>query len=164
MLVNLASYDRLKSGAEIGCGAVSLVLENRLYRSKKEIRFAECLKQHDLKFETNPNDIFGSPDVFFREIGVAVFFHGCFWHSHGCKIHSLNENWIEKLSSISINDSKVNRELCASGIVTVNVWECHWDRQEDIQIARIKGILELNRNYGMRSRKSSSSSSTCMVA
>ena len=115
-------------------------------------------------FETNPNDIFGTPDVFFREGGVAVFFHGCFWHSHGCKNRGLNEEWTERLSNIAANDAIVNSKLCKSGFITLNIWECRWDSQQDTQIARIKGLLDLNTNYGMRSRKSSSSSSTFIVA
>ena len=53
--------------------------------SKIENQFAQTLKKSGLKFERNCRDLPGTPDVVFREQKLAVFFHGCFWHSHHCQ-------------------------------------------------------------------------------
>lgn len=135
-----------------------------MYRSKKEINFAETLSSHDLKFETNPSDIIGTPDIFFRDSGVAVFFNGCFWHSHGCKQRSVNDEWTKRLTDIRANDAEVITKLSKVGVASLTVWECHWERQKHKQVDRIRDFVALNINHGIKSRKSFSNSVSGIVA
>jgi DNA mismatch endonuclease (patch repair protein) len=135
-----------------------------MYRSKKEIFFAEALSSQDLKFETNPSDVIGTPDIFFRDNGVAVFFNGCFWHSHGCKQHNVNDEWKKRLTDIRANDADVIEKLSEVGVVSLTVWECHWERQKLKQVDRIRDFVALTINYGIKSRKSFSNSVTGIVA
>lgn len=135
-----------------------------MYRSKKEITFAEVLSHHDLKFETNPSDIIGTPDIFLRNNGIAIFFNGCFWHSHGCKPRRVNDEWTKRLTDIKDNDAKVIKNLSKVGVISLTIWECHWQFQKMKQIDRIRDLVLLTINHGIKSRKSVSNSFTGIVA
>jgi len=135
-----------------------------MYRSRKEIIFAEVLSHHDLEFETNPSDIIGTPDIFFRECGVAIFFNGCFWHSHGCKQLRVNDEWTKRLTDIRDNDAMVIKKLSKVGVTSLTVWECNWECQKLKQIDRIRDMVALAINHGIKSRKSFSNSFTGIVA
>jgi len=69
----------------------------------------------------------GKPDFVFRAQKVAVFVDGCFWH--GCPRHGRIPKtrvafWSTKLTLNSARDSKVSRELRATGWTVLRVWEC----------------------------------------
>ena len=135
-----------------------------MYRSKKEIFFAEALSSQDLKFETNPRDVIGTPDIIFRDSGVAVFFNGCFWHSHGCKQRTVNDEWTKRLTDIRANDAEVIKKLSKVGVNSLTVWECQWECQKLKQVGRIRDFVALTINHGIKSRKSFSNSVTGIVA
>ena len=135
-----------------------------MYRSKKEIAFANICSQVVGNFETNPSDILGTPDLFFREMNVAIFFNGCFWHSHPCRARKVNEEWSCKLSRIKQNDKMVLQRLAHEGIATLTVWECLWEKSVEEQLERIYDYLYLAKNHGMRVRKNGSKSSVSIVA
>ena len=135
-----------------------------MYRSKKEIQFANALSEHFCNFDTNPKDIIGTPDVFFRKIDLAVFFNGCFWHSHHCHHRKLNEKWKLQLANIRTNDQLVLETLTQSGIAIVTIWECEWDHNEEAQIAKLYDYINLSENYGIKFLNKSVSSVSSIVA
>ena len=49
--------------------------------TKPERQLWSILAQQKIRgWEKNPNDIIGKPDVLFRNLGIAIFIDGCFWH------------------------------------------------------------------------------------
>ena len=70
--------------------------------SAAETKFANELEASGFTFERNCNDLPGTPDIVFREINLAVFFHGCFWHSHHCQKNTSSYEWSENLKKYLI--------------------------------------------------------------
>lgn len=113
--------------------------------SKIENQFAQTLKKSGLKFERNSRDLPGTPDVVFREQKLAVFFHGCFWHSHHCQKEPKSEEWRENLREIKDNDNKRLNDLASAGFQTLIVWECEWNADSERIINLIADRLYLAR-------------------
>jgi DNA mismatch endonuclease (patch repair protein) len=60
---------------------------------------------------------------------VAIFVHGCFWHSHDCA-RGRNQPktrigfWRPKLAENRLRDARTTAKLHALGWFVVVVWEC----------------------------------------
>ena len=113
--------------------------------SKIENQFAQTLKKSGLKFERNCRDLPRTPDVVFREQKLAVFFHGCFWHSHHCQKEPKSEEWRENLREIKDNDNKRLNDLASARFQTLIVWECEWNADSERIINLIADRLYLAR-------------------
>jgi DNA mismatch endonuclease (patch repair protein) len=72
-------------------------------------------------------DIPGRPDFYFPAARLAVFVDGCFWH--GCRRCRRNmpatraEFWAAKISANRLRDRRVKRQLAASGVRALRIWE-----------------------------------------
>jgi DNA mismatch endonuclease (patch repair protein) len=65
----------------------------------------------------------------FKRAKLAIFVHGCFWHSHkGCrrarKPSTKLDYWLPKLSRNADRDAAVTAALEGIGWRTLTVWEC----------------------------------------
>ena len=134
-----------------------------MYRSKKEIIFANEISKHFGLFETNPKRVFGTPDLYFKECKLAVFFNGCFWHSHHCQTKQLSDVWTEKLSKIADNDRHVIQQLAKEDVASLTIWECHWDQNPQREMGRLFDYQNLLLNYIIRLRNKASKSSSAIV-
>ena len=66
------------------------------------------------------------PDFVFRQVRLALFVDGCFWH--GCPQHATKPKnnrafWRRKLSSNKKRDQLVNRALRKAGWRVLRIWE-----------------------------------------
>ena len=111
--------------------------------SKAERAFVLHLQALGFEFETNAKDLPGSPDVVFREKQFAIFFNGCFWHSHHCQSKPKTDEWRQNLEDIRKNDKKVLMDLNSGGYQTLIVWECEWNANKSAVIELIKNRLAL---------------------
>lgn len=80
-----------------------------------------------------PREISGQPDFYFVKARLAVFVDGCFWH--GCPrcghIPKTNGKfWRAKIRRNRARDHMITRQLRASGLSVVRIWE--HDLQKDI--------------------------------
>ena len=67
-----------------------------------------------------------TPDFVFREMRLALFVDGCFWH--GCPKHGTNPKgnaafWAKKFAANKARDARVNRALRRAGWRVLRVWE-----------------------------------------
>ena len=74
-------------------------------------------------------DLPGSPDLVYPRINLALFVHGCFWHSHtGCSravVPATNkEFWKAKFGRNTARDKRVADELRLVGWRVEVIWEC----------------------------------------
>lgn len=93
----------------------------------------------------NVNRLPGSPDLVSFPRKLAVFVHGCFWHSHPrCTFASVPRSntqfWKAKLNANVLRDRRKSRELRELGYRVVVVWECQTRRGDLGQ--RISRLLE----------------------
>jgi DNA mismatch endonuclease (patch repair protein) len=67
------------------------------------------------------------PDFVFKEVRLALFVDGCFWH--GCPRHATKPKtnrafWKKKLAGNIARDLRVNRALRRAGWRVIRIWEC----------------------------------------
>lgn len=95
--------------------------------TKIETILSDELTRRGLIFETNAGDVFGRPDIVFRDEKLAIFCDGEFWHGfdweHAKKEIKTNRDfWIEKIEKNMDRDTKVNEELAARGWSVLRFW------------------------------------------
>jgi DNA mismatch endonuclease (patch repair protein) len=94
-----------------------------------ELRVRQIAHRLGLRFRLHRRDLPGSPDLIFPKHSVAIFVHGCFWHSHpGCKRASIpksrEEFWRNKLQRNVQRDQAAISALEKKGWRVVVIWEC----------------------------------------
>jgi DNA mismatch endonuclease (patch repair protein) len=81
------------------------------------------------------------PDFVFRQVRLALFVDGCFWHGcpkHGTKPKGNAAFWRKKFAANRARDRRVNRALRRAGWRVVRIWE-HELRQGGILLrARLR--------------------------
>jgi DNA mismatch endonuclease, patch repair protein len=97
--------------------------------SRPEILVRKLLFGAGYRFRLHRRDLPGTPDIVLPGRKIAIFVHGCFWHSHeGCKYFKIpgtrREFWIEKLQSNVDRDHRAVDKLSAMGWRVLFVWEC----------------------------------------
>lgn len=91
----------------------------------------------------------GKPDIVLKKHKVAIFVHGCFWHSHsGCQKSKLpttrKDFWANKITANALRDKKNISALTSSGWRIAIVWECSLKNrisQEDTLYSLTKWIV-----------------------
>ena len=73
-----------------------------------------------------------------------MFFHGCFWHDHGCKNSISNPVTASQRAGRAITDREQQLALLNAGIKYVIVWECEYDEDPEAQIAKVIDRLHLS--------------------
>lgn len=86
---------------------------------------AAGLKAHKIDWDSHAGDLPGRPDFVFRDVQVAVFVDGDFWH--GWRFpqwkDKLSEKWEAKIEATRKRDARNHRRLRRMGWVVVRVWE-----------------------------------------
>jgi DNA mismatch endonuclease, patch repair protein len=87
------------------------------------------------------------PDFVFRQVRLALFVDGCFWH--GCPRHATKPAnnrafWKKKLAGNKTRDRAVNRSLRRAGWRVLRIWECELRFPESC-VRRILKKLKVDR-------------------
>ena len=90
------------------------------------------------RFRLHRKDLPGKPDIVIPKHLVAVFVHGCFWHSHRCRFGKVKpstraEFWANKRNATVERDLKKAKALVDLGWKVTVIWEC--------EVADSKNIL-----------------------
>lgn len=109
----------------------------RAGKTKPELHVRKRLHWLGYRYRTSKRDLAGKPDLAFTRKRVAIFVHGCFWHSHqdpDCPIarrpRSNTVYWDSKLSRNRERDRENMRRLKADGWQVVVFWECRLSDDE----------------------------------
>jgi len=84
------------------------------------------------------------PDFLFRNLRIALFVDGCFWH--GCPQHATWPKtraafWRNKIESNRARDRRVNRELRSRGWRVIRIWEHELTRRNEPRLlARLRRL------------------------
>ena len=81
------------------------------------------------RFRLHRSDLPGTPDIAMPSRKIAIFVHGCFWHTHqGCKYaktpSTRTEFWTAKLQGNVDRDRRAVDKLAEMGWRVLSVWEC----------------------------------------
>ncbi|MCZ8096621.1 MAG: very short patch repair endonuclease [Burkholderiales bacterium] len=93
--------------------------------TKPEVAIGEALRQAGLDFETHAGDLPGRPDFVFREVRVAVFVDGDFWHGYRFQVWrlKLSEKWEKKIATTIRRDRANRKALREAGWRVLRFWE-----------------------------------------
>jgi DNA mismatch endonuclease (patch repair protein) len=93
-----------------------------------EVAVRKLLHALGYRFRLHRKDLPGTPDIVLPRLRKAIFVHGCFWHSHGCKIgqppKSRGEFWSPKLARTRQRDDESARALRGLGWNVLTLWQC----------------------------------------
>lgn len=97
--------------------------------SRPEMLVRRLLHSEGFRFRLHRKDLPGTPDIVLPKFKIAIFVHGCFWHSHpGCNFAKLpatrSEFWAKKLSANVARDKATVEKLNAIGWRVLCIWEC----------------------------------------
>jgi DNA mismatch endonuclease (patch repair protein) len=109
-----------------------------------ELILRRALWASGLRYRLHASSLPGRPDIVFAKHRLAIFVHGCFWHSHGCarsiKRPKANADyWARKLNRNIERDRQAQASLSALGWRSFVVWEC-----EDVgaAVVAIRHLIE----------------------
>jgi len=120
--------------------------------TRPERMLQSALRALDLSFALNARDLPGTPDIVFREVRVAIFVHGCFWHRHaGCRRATMPrsniEYWRAKFAANVERDRRKLAELERLGWRAVVFWQCEIEEDATCAAQRVRALL---RRVGVR--------------
>ena len=99
------------------------------------------------RYRLHVRELPGKPDLFFPSRRVAIFVHGCFWHSHGCKKgqppKSKLDYWGPKLKANRLRDERQKQQLEALGWRVLTIWQCE-TKDEHSLLQRLMNFLGNN--------------------
>jgi DNA mismatch endonuclease Vsr len=95
--------------------------------TEPEERLAVALKASGLNFCRNDARIFGTPDLAFRRVRLAVFVDGDFWHGRawfqdGTAPATNADSWVGKFERNRLHDRQVDQTLRRGGWSVLRLW------------------------------------------
>lgn len=110
-----------------------------------ELALAKLLRRHRITGWRRNQPVFGKPDFIFKQVRLALFVDGCFWHGcpkHATKPKNNHSFWRHKLSANKKRDEIVTRTLRRAGLRVLRVWEHELARKNQARlVARILRAL-----------------------
>lgn len=96
--------------------------------TKPEMTLRRLVHGLGYRYRLHRANLPGKPDLVFPARRKVIFVHGCFWHSHGCKLShcpkSNLEYWGPKLERNKARDEESRAALEGAGWGVLVVWEC----------------------------------------
>ena len=104
-----------------------------------ELALAKLLRRHGITGWRRNQPVFGKPDFVFRQVRLALFVDGCFWH--GCPKHATKPAnnrafWRRKLSSNKTRDRLVTRTLRKTGWRVLRIWEHELAKKNETRLVK----------------------------
>jgi DNA mismatch endonuclease (patch repair protein) len=109
-----------------------------------ELALARRLEAKGLAWEGHARDLPGRPDFVFRDVRVAVFVDGDFWHGwrFAAWRHKLTPAWEAKIAATRKRDQRARRALRHQGWVVIRIWEHQLKADPAKCVRRIRQRLE----------------------
>jgi DNA mismatch endonuclease (patch repair protein) len=145
--IRAASYIRDGRAPVPRKALTSLIMSRiRAKHTKPELALRAALRKNGYSnYRLHAKNIPGRPDICFPEKRVAIFVHGCFWHSCPYCKPSLPKThrsfWTEKFRRNKIRDRAKSRLLRLAGWKVIAVWECRLRSSPEKSLARIVRML-----------------------
>jgi DNA mismatch endonuclease (patch repair protein) len=106
--------------------------------TKPEMRVRSLLHSLGYRYRLHRKDLPGKPDIVLPKHRLAIFVHGCFWHSHECRWGGVipktrPDFWREKRRGTTERDARNIRALEAAGWRVLVIWECQSRSAEELR-------------------------------
>jgi len=111
---------------------------------RPELEVRSLVHRLGFRFGLHRDDLPGRPDLVFGSRRKVIFVHGCFWHSHKCRMaHTPKSNlnyWLPKLARNKQRDKRNIVALEALGWRSLVIWECETSEERDLK-KRVRAFL-----------------------
>jgi DNA mismatch endonuclease (patch repair protein) len=122
--------------------------------TQPELTLRRALWAAGLRYEKNPTDLAGKPDLVFRGRKVAVFCDGDFWHGRNwdrrkAKL-SVGNNaayWVAKIERNMQRDLQHTARLVDMGWRVIRIWEGDIELDLAACVARVRGAVEVEQTW-----------------
>jgi DNA mismatch endonuclease (patch repair protein) len=99
----------------------------RSTNTKDEVRLAKALWHLGYRYRKNNRKVFGTPDLTFKKLKIAIFvdsefFHGKDWETRKNRFKSNQEFWQKKIERNIQRDIEVNNYLMEQGWTVTRFW------------------------------------------
>ena len=119
----------------------------RSSNTKAEILLAKALFCKGYRYRKNNKSVFGTPDLTFKKIKLAIFVDGEFWHGKDWEnrknnIEANKEYWIKKIESNIKRDIKVNDILLSQNWTVLRFWAKDIEKKLDYCVSKIENVIK----------------------
>jgi len=113
--------------------------------TRPEVSVRCLLHSMGYRFRLHKANLPGRPDIVLPKYRIAIFVHGCFWHSHDCRFGKVTpatrpEFGAAKRSATVDRDAKKHAELEALGWRIITIWECDTRSVEHMRLQLISSL------------------------
>jgi DNA mismatch endonuclease, patch repair protein len=104
-----------------------------------ELALAKLFRRSKITGWRRNQKIFGKPDFTFRQVRLALFVDGCFWH--GCPKHATQPKgnrtfWKNKFARNKARDVLVTRALRRANWRVLRIWEHELAKKNEARLLR----------------------------
>jgi DNA mismatch endonuclease (patch repair protein) len=122
----------------------------RSTNTKDEVRLAKALWHLGYRYRKNNRKVFGTPDLTFKKLEIAIFvdsefFHGKDWETQKNRFKTNQEFWQKKIERNMQRDIEVNNYLMQQGWTIMRFWSTEIKNNLDDCIAKIQEEIVLKR-------------------
>lgn len=120
----------------------------RSINTKDEVRLAKALWHLGYRYRKNNRKVFGTPDLTFKKLEIAIFvdsefFHGKDWETQKNRFKSNQEFWHKKIERNIQRDIEVNNYLMEQGWTVIRFWSSEIKNNLEDCIANIQTEIAL---------------------
>ncbi|KIA84777.1 very short patch repair endonuclease [Flavobacterium sp. AED] len=119
--------------------------------TKSEVRLAKALWFFGYRYRKNNRTIFGTPDLTFKNLKIAIFvdsefFHGKDWETQKDKVKTNTEFWQKKIERNMQRDVEVNNYLESQNWKVLRFWSAEIEKHLEDCIAKIQSEIISRQN------------------
>jgi DNA mismatch endonuclease (patch repair protein) len=123
----------------------------RSTNTKDEIRLAKALWHLGYRYRKNNRTVFGTPDLTFKKLKIALFvdsefFHGKDWETEKNRVKTNTEFWQKKIERNRQRDIEVNNYLESQNWKVLRFWSQEIEKNLDDCVAKIQSEIALRQN------------------
>ena len=120
----------------------------RSTNTKDEVRLAKALWHLGYRYRKNNKKVFGTPDLTFKKLKIALFvdsefFHGKDWETQKNRFKTNQEFWQKKIERNMQRDIEVNDYLMEKGWTVIRFWSSEIKNNLEDCIAKIQSEITL---------------------
>lgn len=125
----------------------------RSTNTKDEVRLAKALWHLGYRYRKNNRTVFGTPDLTFKKLKIAIFvdsefFHGKDWETQKDRIKTNTEFWQKKIERNRQRDVEVNNYLQSQNWKVIRFWSHEIQKNLQDCIALIQQEIALVQKQG----------------
>ncbi|SHF77078.1 T/G mismatch-specific endonuclease [Flavobacterium fluvii] len=123
----------------------------RSTNTKDEVRLAKALWHLGYRYRKNNRKVFGTPDLTFKKLKIAIFvdsefFHGKDWETQKNRFKSNQEFWQKKIERNMQRDLEVSKYLTEQGWTVIRFWSTEIKNNLEDCIVKIQAEIALKQD------------------